>query len=78
MASGDFVRLKDVSLSYDLPKTVANSFKLSSLGLRLNATNLWLVYADKRLNGQDPEFINSGGVALPIPRQYTLTVKLGL
>ena len=78
IAKGDFIRLKDLSLSYDLPKNVVNSFKVSSLGFRLNVTNLWLIYADKRLNGQDPEFVNSGGVALPIPRQYTLTVRLGL
>jgi TonB-linked SusC/RagA family outer membrane protein len=78
VAKGDFIRLKDLSLSYDLPKNVVNSFKVSSLGFRFNVTNLWLIYADKRLNGQDPEFINSGGVALPIPRQYTLTVRMGL
>lgn len=78
IAKGDFIRLKDVSLSYDLPKNVVNSFKVASLGFRFNVTNLWLIYADKRLNGQDPEFINSGGVALPIPRQYTLTVRVGL
>ncbi|WP_293917102.1 MULTISPECIES: SusC/RagA family TonB-linked outer membrane protein [unclassified Sphingobacterium] len=78
IASGDFIRLKNVSLSYSLPKNIANSFKLSSLGIRFNAINPWLIYADKRLNGQDPEFVNAGGVALPIARQYTLTLNLGL
>jgi hypothetical protein len=42
------------------------------------ANNLWLIYADKRLNGQDPEFFSSGGVAMPIPRQLTLSLKVGL
>ncbi len=78
IAKGDFIRLKDLSLSYDLSKEVVNSLKIASLGFRFNVTNLWLIYADKRLNGQDPEFVNAGGVALPIPRQYTLTVRLGL
>jgi hypothetical protein len=45
--------------------------------LKLAATNLFLIYADKKLNGQDPEFINSGGVASPISKQYTLTLRLG-
>lgn len=77
MAKGDFIRLKDISLSYDLPKKYLSKIGFASAGLRLNATNLWLIYADKRLNGQDPEFVNSGGVALPIPRQYTLTLRVG-
>jgi len=78
IAKGDFIRLKDVSLAYEFPKEKIAAWKLSSLGLRFNATNLFLIYADKKLNGQDPEFINSGGVAAPIPRQYTLTLRLGL
>ncbi|WDF69287.1 SusC/RagA family TonB-linked outer membrane protein [Sphingobacterium oryzagri] len=77
-ASGDFVRLKDVSLSYELPKSWVTAWNVNSLGLRFNATNLLLLYADKKLNGQDPEFINAGGVAAPIARQYTLTLRLGL
>jgi hypothetical protein len=40
-------------------------------------TNPCLLYADKKLNGQDPEFINSGGVAAPISKQFTATVRLG-
>ncbi|WP_243836235.1 SusC/RagA family TonB-linked outer membrane protein [Sphingobacterium paludis] len=77
-AKGDFVRMKDVSLSYEFPKDWVNAWNVSSLGLRFNATNLFLIYADKKLNGQDPEFINAGGVAAPIARQYTLTLRLGL
>ena len=51
--------------------------KLSNLSLKLQATNLCLLYADKKLNGQDPEFVNSGGVASPVPRQFTMTLRLG-
>ncbi|MCS3553165.1 SusC/RagA family TonB-linked outer membrane protein [Sphingobacterium sp. UDSM-2020] len=77
-AKGDFIRMKDVSLTYDLPKSWVQAWKINSLGLRFNATNLFLIYADKKLNGQDPEFVNAGGVAAPIARQYTLTLRLGL
>ena len=48
-----------------------------NLSLKLQATNLFLIYADKKLNGQDPEFFNTGGVASPVPRQFTLTLRLG-
>ena len=52
--------------------------KLNSLSLKLQATNLFLIYADKKLNGQDPEFYNTGGVAVPMPKQFTLTLRLGM
>lgn len=77
IAKGDFIRMKDVSLTYDFSKDFVQRLKMANLGLRFNVINPWLVYADKRLNGQDPEFVNAGGVALPITRQYTLTLKMG-
>ena len=78
VAKGDFIRLKELSLAYDLPKKVFEGQKaVSSFGVKLSATNLWLAYADKKLNGRDPEFYNTGGVSSPNPRQFTLTVKLG-
>lgn len=75
-AKGDFIRLKEISLSYDFPKKVLDN-KLSNLSLKLQATNLFLLYADKKLYGQDPEFINAGGVASPVPKQFTLTLRVG-
>ena len=55
-----------------------SALKVSNVALKLQATNLCLLYADKKLNGQDPEFVNSGGVASPVPRQFTMTLRLGL
>ncbi|MCH5600435.1 hypothetical protein [Niabella ginsengisoli] len=75
--AGDFVRMKDVSLTYNLPKSIISKWNMNSLGLRFNATNLFLIYADKGLYGQDPEFVNVGGVAAPIPRQYTFSLNVG-
>lgn len=77
VAKGDFIRLKDISLAYEVPKDIVKRLKMSNLGMRFNVINPWLIYADKRLNGQDPEFVNSGGVALPIARQYTFTLRMG-
>ena len=78
IAKGDFIRLKEVSLSYDFPKKWIDPIKLNSLSLKIQATNLCLLYADKKLNGQDPEFFNTGGVAVPVPKQFTITLKIGL
>jgi len=77
IARGDFIRMKDVSLSYNFSKKMIERLKMNSLSLRLNATNLFLIYADKNLYGQDPEFMNVGGVAAPLPRQVTFTLNVG-
>ena len=78
VADGGFIRLKDISLTYDFEPRLINKLGLSSASLKLDATNLWLVYSDKKLNGQDPEFVNSGGVAQPLCKQFTLTLRLGI
>ena len=78
IADGGFIRLKEISLTYDLPKSWISHLRLTNASLKLAATNICLLYADKKLNGQDPEFYNSGGVASPNPKQFTLTVRLGM
>lgn len=78
IAKGDFIRMKEISLGYDFPRSLYQSVGLSNLSLKLQATNLFLIYADKKLNGQDPEFFNTGGVAVPVPKQFTLTLRLGI
>lgn len=75
-AKGDFVRLKDVSIGYDLPTTVLGTH-IKTASVRFLATNLFLLYADRKLNGQDPEFVRSGGVSSPVPKQFTFSVRLG-
>lgn len=78
IADGSFVRMKEISVSYDLPHKLVSSMKMSDAQVKLQATNLFLLYADKKLNGQDPEFMNAGGVATPMPKQFTLTLRLGI
>lgn len=78
VAKGDFIRMKEISLSYDFPKTWINRLKLTTASLKLQATNLFLIYSDEKLNGQDPEFFNTGGVAVPMAKQFTLTLRLGI
>lgn len=78
IAKGDFIRMKEISLSYDFPKSLIQPLGVNTLSLKLQGTNLFLLYADKKLNGQDPEFFNTGGVALPMAKQFTLTLKVGI
>lgn len=78
VAKGDFIRMKEISLAYDFPTNLVKHVGLSTLSAKLQATNLFLIYSDKKLNGQDPEFFNAGGVAVPMARQFTFTLRLGL
>ncbi|OQP42810.1 SusC/RagA family protein [Niastella yeongjuensis] len=77
VAKGDFIRLKRVSLDYELPAKWLKAVKMRNAHLSLAGNNIALLYSDKNLYGADPEFINSGGVAMPVPKQYTLAVKFG-
>ncbi len=78
VADGSFVRLKTVALTYQFPETLVRRVGINSFSLTGTATNPWLIYSDKKLKGQDPEFFNAGGVAQPIQKQFTLSLKVGI
>ncbi|MDO4230105.1 MAG: SusC/RagA family TonB-linked outer membrane protein [Capnocytophaga sp.] len=77
VADGSFIRMKNISLGYNVPESFAKQFGMRSIALRGQITNPFLIYSDSKLNGQDPEYYRSGGVSLPTPQQYTLTVNVG-
>ena len=78
VAKGDFIRMKEISLAYDFPMSWISKIGLTSASAKLQATNLFLLYSDSKLNGQDPEFFNTGGVAAPMSKQFTFTLRLGI
>lgn len=78
VAKGDFIRVKSVSLNYRLPSGWISRAGFSNANVGVSAINPWLIYSDKKLKGQDPEFFNTGGVAQPIQKQIVLSIKLGL
>ena len=78
VARGDMVRLKNVSLAWQVPVKIVKKIGINSLNVQAVANNMWLIYSDKKLKGQDPEFFNTGGVAQPVQKQFTLSVKLGI
>ncbi|MBQ9440233.1 MAG: SusC/RagA family TonB-linked outer membrane protein [Paludibacteraceae bacterium] len=101
VAKGDFIRLKEIAISYDFPRewfqrqTINKDgsqrvYKhgskkgqpceeaVKSFSVKFSATNICLIYADKKLNGQDPEYFSTGGVSSPVPRQFTFTVRMGM
>jgi len=78
VADGGFVRLKTVSFTYNLNKELLSKTGLNALSVTAVSANPWLIYSDPKLKGQDPEFFNTGGVAQPVQKQFTLSIKAGL
>ena len=76
VADGSFVRMKNISLGYCLPQRFLSHLKIKQMNVKVNVTNPFLIYSDRKLNGQDPEFYRSGGVSLPTPKQYTMTLNV--
>lgn len=76
VADGSFIRMKNIALSYTMPNAFVKKIGLSNLQIKAQGTNLFLIYSDKKLRGQDPEFYRSGGVSLPITKQYTISLNL--
>ena len=77
IADGDFIRMKNITLGYSLNQNLVQKLGMSRFRLSLQTTNPFLIYSDKKLAGQDPEFIRSGGVAFPITTLYTFTLNVG-
>lgn len=78
VADGDFIRMKNIALGYNFDKDLIEKFGLSKFKVTLQGTNLFLIHSDSRLNGQDPEFYSAGGVAMPIRRQFTMSLNVGI
>ena len=54
-----FVKLRELSIGYDLPKSVTDKLSLTGLSLGVTGRNLWII--DKNLPYGDPEFSDSSG-----------------
>ena len=50
---------------------------MTAASISVEAQNLALLYSDPLLNGQDPEFFSTGGVALPQPKMITVALNVG-
>ena len=77
VVDGSFVRLKSVTLHYGLPDRFVQGTPFKTVSVNVVGNNLFLIYSNKDLHGQDPEFFNAGGVALPINKQFTFSLKVG-
>ncbi|WP_229252563.1 TonB-dependent receptor [Dyadobacter helix] len=73
--SRNFIRIQDVSLTYDMPKNLINKAKLTNLRLTLSAKNL---YNFTKWIGPDPESgYTDRGSFYPTARSVTMGINLG-
>ena len=77
VADGSYVRLKSVRMAYTIPGNFVRRIGANTASLSVEAQNMFLLYSDPLLNGQDPEFFSAGGVALPQPRLITTSISIG-
>ncbi len=76
LEKGDYLRFKSISLGYNIPDKFVEKAKLNSARITFNVDN---VYCWHDVNYWDPErSISGGGYAIyPIPRTYSVAVRLG-
>jgi len=68
----NFIRLQDISLTYNVPGKLLNRIKLSNLRFSLSAKNL---YTWTEWPGSDPE--SGDAIGFPMPRTVSLGLNLG-
>ena len=73
---GDYLRLKNLSIGYNLPKTLISKIKLENVKITLQATNLFTLTA---YPGYDPEgksYVEAAGV--PNLKNYSISISAKL
>ena len=89
MEDASFVRLRELSISYDIDATMAARLGLKSMTIAVSGKNLWM---STDYSGIDPELNaisrGNGGIGdfqqsidafgVPIPKIWNLSIKVGL
>jgi len=86
---GDFIRLREIALTYNIPASLAARLKSRSASLTLSGRNLWLA---TKYSGLDPEsnengrgsvggadanfLVSTDGFGLPLQRRVSLILNL--
>lgn len=68
---GDYIRLRDISLSYNLPKRLLDTWKITNVRFYIRANNMYTYVKDERLTF-DPEVPISGDLDQRPPIYKTL------
>ncbi|HLK28333.1 MAG TPA: TonB-dependent receptor [Puia sp.] len=78
---GDYIRLKNVTLGYTIPKSISSSLKISSARFYIGGVNLWTAAkypGDPEVNTNVVNNIAGGEDFYTIPQAKTITVGLNI
>jgi hypothetical protein len=70
----DYIRLKNVTLSYDFSSSFLNKVKITNARFYVQATNLWTM---SDWYSYDIEFVGTATGIIPQSKNYTIGLQLG-
>ncbi|MDE6692485.1 MAG: TonB-dependent receptor, partial [Muribaculaceae bacterium] len=76
IADGSFVKIKNITLGYTLPRKLTQKAMIERLRVYFTAYNPWIIVNDARLKGTDPE--TGGSDAFPTYKQFVFGLNLTL
>jgi len=81
LSDASYIRLKQVTLSYNLPSSIISKLKMSKCSVFFQGVNLWTY---SKFSGIDPEVISNSaqnGIssfgAYPVGKQYSVGINIG-
>jgi len=74
MHKADYLRLKNLTIGYNIPKNILNKVRISSARIYFNGSNLWTLAAYKVYDPEVNEY-GSRGWELPIGKTYTFGLE---
>lgn len=76
---GDYLRLRNVTLGFDMPQSVTKKMQISSLHFYVRGTNIWTKTFDKNITIDPEQAINgSSDLQYFIPKSITVGLNIGL
>ena len=75
LEDASYLRLKNIQLGYNIPKSLINKMKISNLKVFLTIDNLFTL--TNYFGGFDPEVRETSGDAYPQLKTYAIGVQLG-
>lgn len=82
LEDGSYLRVKDISLSYDIPRNIINKLHLTRLMPYISATNLFTITGYKGMDPEVNQYGNSGAVqgidwgTYPMCRSFVFGLKV--
>ncbi|MPM56140.1 hypothetical protein SDC9_102940 [bioreactor metagenome] len=75
VVSADHVRLRTASIRYQIPENICKKAGLGNAYVKFEGNNL-LLFASKKLRGQDPDQISLGGQTSPLLPSYSVSIDI--